>query len=86
MRTVSYAEYPLCPIGPEYSNPDVLYALLQVIQSGRADTIKEALNILIDDSYRQKMQEYSQKIEKSVADIERNTKVSAIFCAGRFFR
>ena len=42
-----YLAYPDCPVGPEFTNPDTLMALLNTIRSGRADTIKEALNLMV---------------------------------------
>lgn len=45
-----YATYPDCPVGFEYSNPETLSAIRECILSGRADSIKESLNLLLDES------------------------------------
>ncbi len=42
----AYDQYPNCPVGPEYCFPAILDLLMDILQSGRADTIKEAINLL----------------------------------------
>ncbi len=74
-----YARYPDCPVGPEYVNPDILCVIMDVLESGRADTVKESLNLLLqeisDDEYR----EYLESINA-------NTNAIAFFAAASFFR
>lgn len=41
-----YDAYGTCIVSVEYTNPEVLGAILNTIESGKADTAKEALNIL----------------------------------------
>lgn len=73
-----YTEYYNCPVGQEYTNPAVLTVILDVLQSGRADTIKDALNIALNDVNRRRMDAY-------LAAIESNTAATARFAAARFF-
>ena len=40
-----YQGYGPCVVGSEYSAPKILVELKSIIESGRADTIKEAINI-----------------------------------------
>ena len=81
-----YVSYPNCPVGPEYANPEILETILGVLQSGRADTIKEALNLLIDDAERSEMSEYLNMIEQNTAAINAQTRVAAVFAAANFFK
>ncbi|MBO5783787.1 MAG: zinc ribbon domain-containing protein [Clostridia bacterium] len=81
-----YVSYPNCPVGPEYANPEILEIILGVLQSGRADTIKEAINLLIDDAERSEMSEYLEMIEQNTAAINAQTRVAAVFAAANFFK
>ena len=80
-----YANYPNCPVGPEYSNPVILDAIMSVLQSGRADTIKESINILIDDARQDDIDEYLEEIERNTAQAQANTRAAAVFLAADFF-
>ncbi len=73
-----YTRYPNCPVGPEYCNPDILYSILSVLESGRADTIKESINLLINEMDRQQYNAYLEQINA-------NTRTAAIFAAASFF-
>ena len=44
-------EYGHCPIGPSYTNPKILIQLRELINSGRADSIKEAVNLMHQDAH-----------------------------------
>lgn len=81
-----YVSYSNCPVGPEYANPEILEIILGVLQSGRADTIKEAINLLIDDAERNEMSEYLDMIEQNTAAINAQTRVAAVFAAANFFK
>ena len=81
-----YVAYPNCPVGPEYTNPEILEIILGVLQSGRADTIKEAINLLIDDAERSEMSEYLDMIEQNTAAINAQTRVATFFAAANFFK
>ncbi len=70
-----YMRYPSCPVGAQYCNPDVLRIILNVLESGRADTVKEALNLMINEVK-------SKNNEAYLRSIERNTE--AIFIASIF--
>lgn len=43
-------------LGYEYTNPYILQSIRKVLCSGRADSIKEALNVLINDAGMDEMQ------------------------------
>ncbi|MBQ3230787.1 MAG: zinc ribbon domain-containing protein [Clostridia bacterium] len=81
-----YMSYPECPVGPEYANPDILALIMETLQSGRADTIKEAINLLIQDANDAEYVEYLNAIQENTAAINSQTRVAAIFAAASFFR
>lgn len=81
-----YAAYPNCPVGPEYSNPQILQALRNTLQSGRADTIKECLNLMVADANQRAMENYLADIQRSAQQSARANTASAIFLAASFFR
>ena len=80
-----YMAYPNCPVGPEFSNPDILEAIISVIQSGRADTVKESINLLLNDAEMEEMNAYPASIEENTNAINAQTKVAAVFAAADFF-
>ena len=48
-----YKAYGDCPIGYEYSDPHVIKTLYKLVESGRCDTIKEALNMAEDETHKE---------------------------------
>lgn len=80
-----YRSYANCPVGPEYSNPHILASIMQVLQSGRADTVKDSINLMIADSNYRAMNQYLDQIQRSTAAINAQTRAAAIFMAARFF-
>lgn len=80
-----YANYPNCPVGPEYTNPVILDAMMSILQSGRADTIKECINILIDTARQNEIDAYLDEIERNTAQTEANSRAAAVFLAADFF-
>lgn len=80
-----YKAYGYCPVGAEYTNPSNLVAILNVIQSGRADTTKDAINVLVEDTYRCNMQKIAAQTARSAAAAARGAKTSAVFSAANFF-
>lgn len=87
-----YNAYPNCPVGAEFSNPEVLQKILSVLKSGRADTVKESINLLITNSKRAEMQATVNSISASLRSIESdaartgaNAGPIAFFAATNFF-
>ena len=80
-----YEDYGICSVGAKYTNPTNLSIIKDTIQSGRADTIKEAINVLIDDTYRNKMQQLATQTAANTAATARATKATAVFSAANFF-
>ena len=88
-----FRKYPNCPVGPEYTNPSNLAVIKRTIISGRADRIKEALNILVEDAHREKMEniasqtaEYARQAAANTESIRRDASVTAVFTAANFFQ
>ena len=73
-------------MGPEYSNPHILVALRNTLQSGRADTIKECLNLMVADNNQRAMEDYLAQIQQNAAQSARANTATAIFLAASFFR
>ena len=56
-----YQKFPNCLVGFEYTYPYVIKGLRSIIGSGRADSIKEAINIQINDEHNHEMKVLAQK-------------------------
>ena len=95
-----YCKYNNCPIGPEYTNPTNLAVVKRTIISGRADTVKEALNVLVEDAHREKMEniaaqtaqyaqqaaQYAQQTADNTDSIRRVSAVTAMFTVANYFK
>lgn len=80
-----YLAYSNCPIGPEYSNPHILRVLRNTLQSGRADTIKECLNLMVADANQRALEDYMFQIQRNTAQAARASTATAVFMAASFF-
>ena len=87
-----YLKYGNCSIGPEFTNPSNLQVILNTILSGRADTTKEAINVLVEDAHRKRMEnyaaqtaEFAQKAAVNAGRAARASTVGAVFSAANFF-
>ena len=79
-----YDDYPDCPIGPEYTNPVILGILCDIINSGRADTIKESLNIFANTANMRDIKKYLHNIEQNTAHLNRRLGVNTFFVSANF--
>lgn len=79
-----YAAYPGCPVGMEYSNPDTIAYIMKLLQSGRAYTIRDGINLMVS--------ERSGRINGHTANLVRSTRAVnpqgniPIFLPGTLFR
>ena len=80
-----YNAYPMCPVGAEYANPEILELIMNVLNSGRADTIKEAINVLIAEVNQAEMNAYLENIEAYSRSAANASKTGAVFAAASFF-
>ncbi|MBO7453052.1 MAG: zinc ribbon domain-containing protein [Clostridiales bacterium] len=83
--TQHYNNYGFCLIGAEYTNPKILSRICDIIRSGRADTPKEAINILLDDAHKSMMQLQSQLTMQATRQAARGATAAAVFSAANFF-
>lgn len=81
-----YNAYPSCPVGMEYINPNILHNIMQILRSGRADTIKESLNVAVADAGAAQIQQYLSDMKDKIEQIEAETTIAAVFAAGSFFK
>ena len=54
--------YNNCPVSFEFSNPMYLEYFVHLMENGRADSIKEAINLFIDDTHKRKLLLIQQQI------------------------
>ncbi len=76
---------PGCPVGTEYANPQVLGLLLDVIQSGRADTVKESINIVMDKRRQAQVRKYLAVLGRNTADVNAAMRISSMFIPAYLF-
>ncbi len=74
------------PLGAEYTNPEILTRIADVLRSGRADSPKEAVNIMLVDSRRSMMQLQAALSGQAARQVSAGAASSAVFCAASFFR
>ncbi len=60
-----YLKYSDCPISSEYCHPDVLNILIDILKMGKANTIKEAVNVFLVKSNSKKYLAYSRALENA---------------------
>lgn len=80
-----YYNYPNCPVGPEYATPDILERLIEIINSGRADTIKESLNLFVQDIDMGDLKRHLSSIEQNTANLNRRLGITTFFVSTDFF-
>lgn len=77
-----YLAFPGCPIGPEYTNPQILFQLQNLILSGRTDTVKESLNHLFATVNRRGITLYVETTQRNTT----NYNIGYIFIPSKFFK
>ena len=82
--TAHYRSYGYCAVSPEYTNPKILETIKEKVWSGRADTIKEAINIMLQDEHYSEMELQAALTAKSAASAARGAKAAAFFSAANF--
>lgn len=63
-----YAKASNCIIAFEYSEPEIIQRLIVLLSNGRADTLKEAINVMLDDIHKQSMLNKQAEIAKNSKD------------------
>ena len=87
-----YNAYGYCSIGAAYTHPVILGKINNVIREGRANTPEGAINILLDDIRKDKMEQLAQVTAEaaasaaiSAAQTERNTRKAANYASASFW-
>lgn len=79
-----YADYGYCPIGQQYTHPDVLPLLYDYVSGGRANTTSEAINCLVADLKAEEQQETLRNIEKRTEDAAKAAKANRNIAIANF--
>ena len=69
----------------EYTNPRITQVIYNVIRQGRADTPKEAINVMLQDAHRSEMELIAAQTAAAAHSASRSSGVAAAFCAASFF-
>ena len=69
----------------EFSNPRIIKLIYNVIRQGRADTPKEAINVMLQDTHRTEMKLIAAQTAAAASFASINSGVAAAFCAASFF-
>ncbi len=90
--TEHFIAFGKCSFGAEYSNPQIISRILNLVRSGRADSVKEGINIMLSDLRMDQMTELSRITAENAQIMARNTaaaargaKAAAVFSAANFF-
>ena len=83
--SLHYQKYGYCAVGESYTNPKILGMIQNIIQLGRADTMKEAINVMIQDTHNSEMELQAKMTARSAASAARGAKAAAFFTAADFF-
>lgn len=80
-----YRSYLSCPVEAAYCNPQVLEKLMSIIQSGKADTVNEALNIAV--SYADPtLWDYINKTQLNTKKINEELEIDVLFIPAKYFK
>lgn len=75
----AYLSYGECPISYKYAMPEFVETIQTLIVDGRADTVKEAINLIISDENSAKLLEYQDQIARSGKQTAVATSITAFF-------
>ena len=65
-----YKAYPQCPVGVQYTDPDIMRMLIEYMSSGRSDTVKEAINSLITDLNQARLENAQAELAQRIKNVE----------------
>ena len=80
-----YLNYGACLVSAEFTNPSNLSAIMNAIQSGRADTIKEAVNMLVEDARRYNRRAFARQTSIVSENAARGAAAAAVFYTANLF-
>lgn len=67
-----------CIIAFDYSEPAIIQNLIGVLINGRADSLKEAINVMLDDIHKQSMLAKQAEIAKNSKDIAKASETTSL--------
>ena len=81
-----YRAYPgQCPVSIDYSHPRTLEYLYTLMNNRRADTVKEAINLMEEEMHRKRMETHQQELIYRTAQAGNAAQTAAFFSAMDFF-
>ena len=80
-----FVNFGYCAVGEEFTNPAILAKIGENLRSGRADTIKEAINIMFDDAHKSQMEYAAMETMYSSRQAAAGATTAAVFAAASFF-
>ena len=87
-----YAGYGYCPIGQEYTKPELLREIYEVIRKGRASSVGDAINLYLKDIESAEMlrlqaeaTEAAKETAKHTKSVARTSRKAAIYSGANFF-
>lgn len=82
-----YQAFGPCLVGYEFSNPKILYSIKSTIEAGRADTVKEAINCILEDHHRSYMEVTSAMTYRAAkqAELAADLTAIAVLCNPKMF-
>lgn len=80
-----YEAYGYCPVGAEYTNPDILIKIRDVIRQGRASSIDMAINVMLDDVHKTYLELQAQMTARAARQAANGAAAAAAFSAASFF-
>lgn len=81
-----YEAYENCPIAYEYSYPPALNSIISMISVGRADTVKEAINCMIEDEHNAEMLRLQQKTAEEAKKAAKSASKASVISLTNFLR
>ena len=78
-----YAAYTGCPVGMEYTNPDTIAYILKQMQSGRAYTIRDAINLTVSEKASQ-INRHTEQIRRNTREVNSQGNLPVILPASMF--
>ncbi len=80
-----YKAFGPCLIGMTYTNPSILATIKETIQDGRADSPRDAINILLDDVHKDEMEALAEQTLIATEMAASNAGNASFFAAANFF-
>ena len=80
-----FVNFGYCPVGEEFTNPAVLSKIGDNIRSGRANNIRDAINIMFEDAHRTQMEYAAIETMHSARQAAAGATTAAVFAAANFF-